>query len=183
MSIVRPELAAALVRWREVIAAGAAGLAGLWIATRGGPVLAAAGGAVVLLALAWAVNARRRMRFAQAVAAPGIVEVVEGEVAYLGPAFGGHIALSELAEIRLVTMRGRRLWRLMQTDGTALLIPVDAAGAERLFDAFAALPGMDTGALVAALAPPPGTGAPGLLAAGPQMRTVWRRPGAGLART
>jgi len=114
------------------------------------------------------------------VAAPGVVEVDEGQIAYLGPAFGGFVALPDLVEIRLVTMRGRRLWRLRQTDGQVLLIPVDATGAERLFDAFASLPGMDMAALVAALSP--GTAAaPGGLIAGPDMRVLWRRPGAGLA--
>ena len=59
--------------------------------------------------------------------------------------------LPELIELRLVTLRGRRVWRLKQADGQALLVPVDAAGAEGLFDAFAILPGMDTAALVAAI--------------------------------
>jgi hypothetical protein len=46
-------------------------------------------------------------------------------------------SLDELVEIRLLAMRGRRMWRLKQTDGQALLIPVDAEGAEKLFDVFA----------------------------------------------
>ena len=63
----------------------------------------------------------------------------------------------------MIRLRGNRLWRLKQADGQALLIPVAAAGADRLFDAFATLPGMDTQALVAALE---GTG---------EDRVVWRR--------
>lgn len=179
-AVIRPELRAALHRGREVIAAAAMGALGLWVALQGGWLLQALGAGLVLVALAWAVPAVRRLRFGQDVAAPGVVEVDEGQVAYLGPAFGGFVALPDLVEIRLVTMRGRRLWRLRQADGQALLIPVDAAGADRLFDAFASLPGMDTGALVAALAPG-GPAAPGALTTGPDIRLLWRRPGAGLA--
>lgn len=178
--MIRPDLQAALYRGREVIAAAALGALGLAVALQGGWLLQALGAAIALIALAWGVPALRRLRFGQDVAAPGVVEVDEGQIAYMGPAFGGFVALPDLVELRLVTMRGRRLWRLRQADGQALLIPVDAAGADRLFDAFASLPGMDTAALVAALSPATAA-APGALTTGPDMRVLWRRPGAGLA--
>jgi hypothetical protein len=110
------------------------------------------------------------------------VEVDEGQVGYLGPSFGGFVALPDLVEVRLVTMYGRRLWRLKQADGQALLIPVDAAGAERLFDAFGSLPGMDMAALLAALEAPVAQGRGGMPVlrgegAAPEaaMLVVWRR--------
>ncbi|QYK41265.1 MAG: hypothetical protein KF887_18155 [Paracoccaceae bacterium] len=186
MSLFRPEALAALRPWREAAAAAAVAALGLRIAAEGGLILVPLGLAVAALGAGWGLYALRRLRFAQDVAAPGVVEVNEGQIAYMGPAFGGYAALPDLVEIRLMTMRGRRLWRLRQTDGEVLLIPVDAAGAERLFDAFAALPGMDTGALVAALngGAAGGRAAAGTaLAAGPQMQTVWRRAGTGLAPT
>ena len=83
--------------------------------------------------------------------APGVVEVDEAQVAYLGPATGGFVSLPELAEIRLIAVQGQRHWRLKQTDGQALIIPVDAAGAGALYDAFAALPGIDMGRFLAAM--------------------------------
>jgi hypothetical protein len=181
MSLIRPELAARLRHWREPICAGALALFGLWVATRGGWLLGPLGAAIVALAAGWAFAALRRLRFAQDPAAPGMVEVDEGQVGYLGPAFGGYVALPDLVELRLLTMRGRRLWRLKQADGQALLIPVDAAGAERLYDAFASLPGMDTAALVAALSP--GTTASGrgaALAADAVSTVIWRRAGQGV---
>jgi hypothetical protein len=52
---------------------------------------------------------------------------------------------------------------LKQSDGQALLIPVSAAGADRLFDAFASLPGMDSQALVTAAGGRAGDG------------VIWRR--------
>jgi hypothetical protein len=105
-----------------------------------------------------------------------VVEVDEGQISYLGPAFGGSISTPELVELRLLTAGGRRMWRLKQADGQALLIPVEAVGAERLFDAFSALPGLDTQALVEALdaRAASGTGAT-QLARGPDSRVIWKR--------
>jgi hypothetical protein len=60
------------------------------------------------------------------------------------------------------------------------LVPVDAAGAEVLFDVFAALPGMDMRALLAALSPE-GVGGGGALVAGEVMQVVWRRSGRGVS--
>lgn len=172
--MIRPELLALLHRWREVIAAALTGAAGLWLAWQGGLVLTAAGIAIALLAGVWAVTARRRMRFRTDIGAPGIVEVVEGQISYMGPVVGGAVSLPDLVDLRLITLRGRRLWRLRQADGQAILIPVDAAGAEALFDAFVSLPGMDSAALVAALHPQ-GRAAGTALAVDPAPVLVWHR--------
>ncbi len=150
----------------------------------GGFVLVPAGAFVGGVGLVLAVTAARRMRFEQLVAAPGLVELDEAQVGYLGPQSGGFLSLQELVELRMLSLRGRRLWRLKQADGQALLIPVDAKGAERLFDAFAALPGMDTAGLLAALAPPaPATPPPsstGAIALAAETRVIWRRVGKGI---
>jgi len=179
--MIRPEALAALRRWREVILAACLALLGLWLATRSGPIPLSAGLALLALSAAWALSGWRRMRFAQDVTAPGFVEVIEGEVRYFGPSFGGAVSLSDLTELRLMTLHGRRLWRLKQRDGQALLIPVDAAGAEALFDGFTALPGLDMAAVLAALSPSPPASGPGLLASGPsEMVLIWHRKGKGL---
>ena len=185
--MIRPELRATLYRWREAIYAGWMVLLGLWLVRLGGLILIPAGLALVALGLGWAIAAWRRMRFAQETQAPGLIEVDEGQVGYLGPTFGGYISLPDLVELRLMTLNGRRLWRLRQVDGQALLIPVDAAGSERLFDAFAVLPGIDMSAVVAALhneAPPHGETqarspriAPVDLTIASQSRLIWRRAG------
>jgi hypothetical protein len=180
MALIRRDVSLALHRWREVIAAGLVAALGLWVAGQGGYLLVPLGAAMAGLALTFGFLALRRLRFAQGVAAPGWVEVDEGQVGYLGPAFGGYVALPDLVEIRLLTMRGRRLWRLKQADGQVLLIPVDAAGAERLFDAFASLPGLGSADLLAALALPQGGDGAGLPAPAAATRVVWRRAGRGL---
>lgn len=186
MTLIRPELAAALTRGREVLAAAALALFGLWLLWLGGWLLQAVGGAALLVAAGWGFQAWRRMHFAQDGEAPGIVEVVEGQIGYFGPVTGGAVGLPDLVEIRLLTIRGRRVWRLKQADGQALLIPVEARGAEALFDAFAALPGMDTGELVAALGAGGGPAARGegrALALAGESRLVWARAGRAVLRS
>lgn len=150
-ALIRPEVGVALRRWREVIAAGGVAVAGLWLMWLGGWVLTPLGVGLMALAFGLVVLALRRLRFWHGVAAPGVVEVVEGQISYFGPEAGGFVALPEVIELRLVVVHGRMHWRLKQGDGQALLIPVAAAGAAQLFDAFASLPGLDSQALVAAL--------------------------------
>ena len=182
--MIRPELIAQIRRADEVLWSAAIAVGGAWLVWMGGYLLVPVGFGVVLLGACLGVMAYRRMRFAQDIDAPGVVEVDEGQIGYLGPTIGGYVSLPELAELRLITMRGRRLWRLRQTDGQTILIPVDAAGADRLFDAFASLPGMDTSVLVAALgrrdARPSDQTLPQSAAIGPEMRVIWRRRGAGV---
>lgn len=180
MTFIREEARAALWQWREVLASGALAACGLWLMLLGGFLLLPLGGVLAVLALALGLLALRRLRFAQTGDAPGVVELDEGQISYFGPTFGGALALRELEELRLITQYGRRMWRLRQTDGQTLLIPVEASGASRLFDAFASLPGMDTGALVAALAPNAGITPPAAmgqaLTIGPDSRVIWRHP-------
>ncbi|MFM7446161.1 MAG: hypothetical protein ACKO2N_20080, partial [Tabrizicola sp.] len=142
MSFFRPEALIQLRRLTEPAIGLGLTVTGLWIATRGGVFLAAVGLAIAGLGLAWAILGWRRMRFDAGQEAPGMVEVDEGRVTYLGPKLGGSIGLPDLIEIRLLTLRGRRVWRMKQGDGQVLLVPLDAAGAAALFDTFAALPGL-----------------------------------------
>lgn len=172
--MIRPEFLALLRRSTELLAALAILAFGLWLIFLGGYLLTPLGTALAALGLAWAILALRRQRFAQPVDSPGIVEVDEAQIGYMGPNSGGFVAIPDLTEIRLLTLRGRRVWRLKQSDGQALLIPVDATGAENLFDAFASLPGMNTNTLVAALEPAATTGSTALTLAA-TTKTIWHR--------
>jgi hypothetical protein len=107
--------------------------------------------------------------------------VDEAQISYMGPQVGGFVNVPDLIELRLVRLRGRRLWRFKQSDGQALLVPVDAAGADALFDVFATLPGLDMAAVLAAMEPEPETGGTALALAGEQ-RVLWQRAGRGMTR-
>ncbi len=161
---IRPELAAKLRPWREFAAAVLTLAAGGWLFSLGGLLFLPIGAGVMLFAMLWGLGAWRRRRFAAAIAAPGLVEIVEGAIRYFGArAMGGEIALRDLDQIRLLRLDGGAHWRLRSRTGEALLIPVQAAGAASLADAFAALPGFDLGRAAAALA------------ADRPFQTVWER--------
>ena len=177
--MIRTEALAWLWRWREVAFGLVLLVAGLWVASGGGYLLVPFGGAIAALGLAFAVMAWRRLRFGQGDGGPGVVEVIEGQIGYLGPGGGGYVGLPDLVELRILVLRGRKVWRLKQSDGQALLIPIDAVGADALFDAFASLPGLDMGALVAATELAPATGATAL-AVVVEQRVIWRRNGPGV---
>ena len=131
MTLLRPGVTDALHKGQEVIAAAFVILVGLWLTWLGGYLLVPVGLLVMGLGAILAHMAWRRMRFAQVVGAPGLVELDEAQVGYLGPGDGGFLSLEELVELRLMRLHGKRMWRLKQADGQALLIPVDAKGADR----------------------------------------------------
>lgn len=168
--MIRPDLRAWLARWSEALVAGALAPAGLWLMLRGGWFFGLLGALVALVGAALLIGALRRLPFRRRIGAPGVVEIDEGAIRYYGAAaLGGEIALRDLTEIRLLRLKGRGHWRLRNAGGEALLIPVDAAGAAMLADAFTALPGLDMGVVSGALAH--------LADQSDAVRTVWRRPG------
>ncbi|MDG4649845.1 hypothetical protein P6F26_15475 [Roseibacterium sp. SDUM158017] len=147
---LRPEATAALRRWREVLLVLAVVAAGLWIALRPGPVVQGFGWLLAALGAFMLVPAIRRARFAASGDAPGVVQVDERRILYMGPTHGGAVALDELEHLSLRrTEDGRAAWVLVE-GGTLLVIPVEARGAEALFDAFTALPGLSANAILAA---------------------------------
>ena len=149
MTFIRPEARAALWRWREVLAGAAALALGLWWIFGPGQLLALLGVAVAAgdAALVWIGVARARFRGPGD--GPGTVEVDEGQVTYFGPLTGGAVALADMTELALMRGAVTTHWRL-STPTETLFIPTRAQGADRLFDAFAALPGLRTERLLAA---------------------------------
>ena len=155
-SFVRPELRKKLGRWAEPAIAVLLGLIGLRFLWRGlarydwmGQALG-----VILIAFAaamfWA--AYRRVQFRQDANGPGLVEVHERRISYLSAVGGGSVDLEAMTRLELRSMLEQgRVWVLKQSEGPTLFIPVNAAGAEKLFDAFSVLPGIDPARLVAAL--------------------------------
>lgn len=144
MSFFRPEAQVAIWRWREGLTGLAVGLIGLSFIVGPGGLLAIPGYALLLggAALIWLGVQRGRFRGADGGA--GAVQVDEGQVTYFGPLTGGAIALRDMVRLSLEGAMFPPHWRLDQPGQPALLIPVNAAGADALFDAFAALPGLRT---------------------------------------
>lgn len=164
--MIRPELIQRFRPGTELASALAALVFGLWVFSLGGWLFWPLGVLIAAIAAIWANDARRRMRFLKGQDGIGLVELDEGAIRYLSPHrfLGGEIALRDLTEIRLLRLNGQSHWRLKNASGEALLIPVDAAGAHRLADAFASLPGLDMGRVSKSLAPD-----------SPNLQTVWTR--------
>lgn len=155
MSFVRPEARAAMMRWRETLAGVAASAVGLYLVLTayGAGFLIGAG----LLAGGVALTAAgvQRARFRQGGGGAGIVQVVEGQIAYFGPFGGGTVAQDALEWIDLEPgVGGHPVWVLIETTGNRIEVPSNAEGADDLFDVFAALPGLDTRAAVKRLTHP-----------------------------
>lgn len=178
--MIRPAARATLTRWADPGFGAIVALFGLWVASLGGWILIPLGALLAALGAGWGVLGWRRARFRHDPNAPGMVELDEGRLRYLHPTMPGDISIDDLSELKILTLRGRQVWRLKDLSGQALLVPVDAAGADALFDAFSALPGLSSGDLVAALAPPPPAGGTLPVPQATAEKVVWRRQGRGL---
>ncbi|MEX0287238.1 MAG: hypothetical protein AB3N23_21740 [Paracoccaceae bacterium] len=144
MSFIRPEARAQLWRIRELLAAGAVVLLGLYWITGPGGLLAWLGWGLVPAGLALAFVGLRRLRFRQEGHGPGIVQIDEGQIAYFGPLSGGAVAMSEVERLILDPTGSPAHWVLEQPGNAPLHIPVNAEGTDGLFDAFGALPAFRT---------------------------------------
>ncbi|MGR3491383.1 MAG: hypothetical protein ACU0DW_04940 [Shimia sp.] len=153
MSFLRPTAVATLARWRDAILGAALAVLGLyWISGTG---LLPAIGAVALLAgaaLGW-MGLRRALRPRPA-DAPGVVEVSERQITYLHPEQGGAIlSIDALQRVEVARHPKGHRWHLTDRSGAQLAIPGGARGADQLYDALLALPGMDPGAASTAARP------------------------------
>ncbi|WP_300059857.1 hypothetical protein [uncultured Roseobacter sp.] len=154
MTFLRPEAKAQLMRWREVLAGGAMMLLGLWWLIGPGRLLVLPAMALLLAGAALCWVGVQRARFRSAGQGPGAVSVDEGQITYFGPLTGGSVALREMTELTLDKTLYPAHWRLTQPGQPELLIPVNAEGAEALFDAFATLAGLRTERMLHALQGP-----------------------------
>ncbi len=151
MSFFRPEARAALWRWREVIVAAGLAAVGLWWILGIGGFLGWLGWGMIAVAALALIAGIQRARFRQGGGGPGLVLVDEGQITYMGPLTGGMLSVAELERLTLDPASRPPRWILEQPGAPPLFIPVNAEGAERLFDAFAGLPGFRTERMLAEL--------------------------------
>ena len=154
MTFFRPEAMAAVIRWREVLLGGALALLGVWWLVGPGRLMTIPGAALTFggAALVWV--GIQRGRFRGPGGGVGTVLDDEGEITYFGPLTGGSVSLRELTRLTLDKSHHPAHWRLDQPGQPPLMIPVNADGADILFDAFATLPGLPTERMLAALRAP-----------------------------
>ncbi len=151
MSFVRPELRDAAMRWREVLCAVGLVLLGLWWLLGAGGLLAWVGVALIIGGAALALVGLQRARFRRQGGGPGVVQVDEGQITYFGPLGGGSVAVADLVRLTLDQRGQPDHWVLEQNGAAPLSVPVNAEGADALFDVFATLPGLRTARMLAQL--------------------------------
>ena len=144
MSFVRPEAASALSRWRGVLLSGAVILLGVWWALTSVGAIVWIGAVVALIGGAMLFSSLQRIRFGTDRNGPGVVHIDEGAIGYFGPLTGGDVARSEMTGLALDHASTPPHWILSQPGQGDLMIPLNAAGADKLFDTFSSLPGIRT---------------------------------------
>ncbi len=154
---LRPAARAALWRWREVLFAAGLAALGAWWALGSFGVVRWIGVTLVVLAVAIAAAGVQRARFRQDGRGPGVVVLDERRLVYMGPLTGGAMDVADLTRLELEPeARPSPHWILTGIGGQGLAIPVNAEGAEALFDVFAALPGIRSQAVLDVLERTPG---------------------------
>lgn len=146
---LRPAARATLWRWREVIAGfGVVVLGAWWLATFFSPVQWL-GWAFVLIGLGIGLAGAQRAMFRQGTGGPGVVQINERRLAYFGPLTGGVMDVADLTKLELEPAAlPAPHWVLTGVGGQNLEIPINAKGADALFDVFASLPGIRTDAML-----------------------------------
>ena len=155
---IRPEAVAFVRRWREALISVVIAFFGLWVGISPGPVVAVLGYVIAAIGAVLLFLALRRIRFSRAGDGPGIVTLDEGRIAYLGPYYGGTLAIQDMSRLALRRADdGKFYWVLAHPEGV-LVVPTNAAGADVLFDAFTTLPNLNMAYLLRSLdAKTPGT--------------------------
>lgn len=152
---LRPAARAALWRLREVLAALAVVAFGLWWGLNAFGFVRYLGFIIAILGGAFGLVAVQRARFRQGGGGAGVVQVNERRLAYFGPLTGGVIDLDDLVRVELDPAGRPAHWVLTGIGDQQVAIPVDAEGADALFDVFAALPGIRTERMLDVLARTP----------------------------
>lgn len=135
-----------MARWREaLIGTGLMALGLYWTfgTTRG--LLTWVGLVVLLLGAALFFAGVQKGRSRQGGGGPGVVQIIERRIGFFGPLNGGIVDLDAVTALTFDPTEHPPHWIITHENGPALHIPINAEGADSLFDAFASLPGLSPG--------------------------------------
>ncbi len=175
MSIIRSGIGEKAREWREPILWAALLALGLWLIFAGYRDLAAlelvAGLLASAIGLSLLRDALRRRRLRADVPSEGMVIIDEARIGYFGPRGGGFVDLPAVVSVEIVTRphvppESGHAWLIRAEDGSHLVIPLGAHGAEALVPTLGALPGIDFDLGAEAVADP-----------GARRAMLWRKAG------
>jgi hypothetical protein len=151
VSFIRPEVRTAILRWREALIGAGIMMLGLYWGFGVTPgVLSWVGYLLVLLAAALLFAGLQKGRARIGGGGPGVVQVVERRVGYFGPLNGGLVDVDAITSLSFDPTEQPPHWVITHEAGPALHIPVNAEGADVLFDVFSSLPGLAPGRIASA---------------------------------
>ncbi len=150
--MIRPELREHIWKWRDVLLGLAIAVLGAWWSSTAHGAVAFLGYAAVILGVVFMIGGWQKVRFRAEGQGPGVLQVVERRLAYLGPLDGGTIEMDDLTRLELDGSSSPPVWILSAPGGQILHIPINAAGSDLLFDLFASLPDIKTEEMLAELA-------------------------------
>ena len=155
MSLIRPEAAAFLKKWREAIFGGVVLMFNIQLAATSFGLLRGLAFAGILIGAALFIEGVRRARLPDLSGGPGVVDVEERQITYFGPHGGGALSIDDLAQVMVRTtdlgpLASDFFWEFTNTAGDSLSIPGDAENASALFDVLTVLPGADYEAVIKA---------------------------------
>ena len=153
---LRPEVRALAWRYRDMLLGAVVLLLGVFWAQRSFGILQWIGFGMIALGAIWAIAGVQRARFRQEGDGPGVVQIRERRLAYFGPLDGGVIDVEDLTMLEIdPSSHPEPSWILTGIGGQRISIPINAAGAEDLFDVFAVLPGIKTNTVLDVLSRTP----------------------------
>lgn len=155
MGFIRAEAQQTLMRFREALIGGAFAILGLLLTLNGRGLAVWVGVIICIGASALIFAGIQRARFRNEAGGAGVVKVVEGAVSYFGPFTGGIVSIREIQRLTLDPRHRPAHWVMEQLGQDPLLIPVDAEGADALFDAFEGLEGINTERMLRFMRQPP----------------------------
>ena len=149
--MIRPEVKYLLWKWHEACIGAVLVCIGLYSGLTQWGVARLWGGGLIVLGLLFCHMGIIRAKFRRQISDAGLITVTEGEISYSGPFHGAKLSLESLSQISLTSSNQIRQWRLLTRNREMLTIPTNAAGSERLMDAFALLPDVNLGKFASAL--------------------------------
>jgi len=149
--MIRPELQQSLTKYRDVLIGLGLAIFGAWWSATANGVVAFLGYIAIALGIVLMIGAWQRLRFQAEGRGPGVVKIVERQLAYFGPLEGGTMEMDDLTRLELDGLSFPAHWVLSSSYGKVLRFPVNADGSEALFDLFSSLPGIKTEAMLSVL--------------------------------
>ena len=152
MEFVRPEIRQFVWRYSDALVGVAVSFFGIGWALSSVGFMVTLGYSVTIAGALLIFAGIQRGRFKVDPNGVGMVTIDEGQVTYFGPYDGGIFKIDDLTEVDLLTdSTGQRYWTLIANGQEPLTLPLNAIGADALFDVFNGLPGMQTNHLLCAV--------------------------------